>query len=75
MRSAAYDKLLDSAASTRVDLIADYLEYAIKNMRKRVWVPGDDDRYWEMKDGAVPVWLLKQEIERLRGRANALRTS
>ncbi len=47
--------------------IAAYLEDAIAEMRKRVWAPhGSHAKLVEMKDGAVPCWWLKQEIDRLR---------
>ncbi len=47
--------------------IAAYLEDAISEMRKRVWAPyGSRAKLVEMKDGAVPCWWLKQEIDRLR---------
>lgn len=47
--------------------IADFLETAVREMRKRVWYPsGSAGTLVEDKDGAVPCWWLNQEIDRLR---------
>jgi hypothetical protein len=47
------------------ELIAEYLEDVVAKMRKRVWIPGDENDFFELPDGAVPVWWLREEVKRL----------
>ena len=52
---------------TNNEAVAQAFEAAIRTMRKRVWVPfGCEAKLGEIKDGAVPVWWMRKEIERLR---------
>lgn len=44
---------------------AKELEAMRKDMRKRVWIPSEDD-YQELKDGAVPCWWIDERIAELR---------
>lgn len=39
----------------------------LRSMRKRVWVPSDDPKrpFQEIKDGAVPMWYIKERIQKL----------
>lgn len=43
-----------------------FIHRAIGTMTKRSWTPDEDGRFLENQDGAVPVWWLEQELEKLK---------
>lgn len=52
--------------------LLDWLIYARREMRKRVWIPTDHPSgYQELRDGAIPCWWIDQEIERVKGAMNS----
>jgi hypothetical protein len=55
-----------AAAAPYATIVADYLESAIQEMRKRCWQLNEDGKPFEDPDGCVPIWWLRKEIDRLR---------